>query len=228
MTSAIILSMQPGQAMQRDEIRYEVLQAADVEGMIDLIARAFSAGDPPAVAMRLSAAELRAFLEPLAPRALEDGLTIVARTADGKLAGALLSDDFAAAQPIDAGQLSPGFLPILALLDALDEQYRSGREIAKGQYLHLFMLAVDAAYGGRGIAQGLVNCCLENGARHGYQWVVTEATGVVSQRVFGKLGFEERLRIFYQQFTYNGNTVFASISGPSGVALMDKSLAGLP
>lgn len=39
-----------------------------------------------------------------------------------------------------------------------------------------------------------------------------------------KLGFEERFRISYQQFIHNGNTVFASISGPSGVVLMDKSL----
>ena len=216
--------MQSGQATQRDEVRYEVLQAADVERMIDVIATAFSAGDPPAVAMGLSLAELRVFLKLLAPGAVEDGLTIVARTADGEVAGALLSDDFGAPPPLDAEQFSPRFLPIFALLDSLDDRYRSGCEITRGEYLHLFMLAVDARFSGRGIAQGLIRACLENGARKGYRWAVTEATGVVSQGVFRKLGFEERCRVGYREFRYEGEAVFASITGPDGVTLMDKAL----
>lgn len=216
--------MQFAHATKREDIRYEVLQPATVEPMIQLIAAAFSAGDPPAVAMRLSAAELREFLKLLAPSAVKDGLTIVARTADGKLAGALLTDDFAAPPPLDPAQFSPRFLPIFALLDSLDDRYRAEREIRQGEYLHLFMLAVDAQLSGRGIAQGLVQRCLENGARKGYGWALTEATGLVSQRVFGKLGFEERFRTVYRDFEYHGETVFASISGPDGVALMDKTL----
>jgi len=88
----------------------------------------------------------------------------------------------------------------------------------------LFMLAVDAQHGGRGIAQRLVEYCLENGTRKGYRWAVTEATGAISKRVFRKLGFEERFRIPYCNFKYCGEAVFSSITGHDGVALMDKSL----
>jgi ribosomal protein S18 acetylase RimI-like enzyme len=62
------------------------------------------------------------------------------------------------------------------------------------------MLAVDLQFDGKGIAQSLVERCLENGARKGYRRAVTEATGSISQRVFRKLGFEERFRTRYRDF----------------------------
>ena len=208
-----------------EPIRFDVLQAADVEPMIHLIARAFSTAEPPAVAMGLSTADLTEFLRMLAPRAVADELTVLARSlADGRIVGALLTDDFAVPPPLEIERLSPRFLPIIAILESLDEPYRRESTMRPGDYLHLFMLAVDPQFGGRGIAQGLVASCLENGKRKGYRRAVTEATGVVSQQVFRKLGFEERLRIRYRDFRYGGEAVFASITEHDGVALMDRRL----
>ena len=193
--------------------------------MIHLIASAFSAAEPPAVAMGLTVSELTEFLKMLAPTALEDGLTVVARSSAGnQLVGAMLTDDFASPAPLDPQRLSPGLLPIMGMLESLDDQYREGKEVRSGEYLHLFMLAVDPQFGGQGIAQGMVERCLENGLRKGYRWAMTEATGVISQRVFRKLGFEERFRIRYRDFRYQDAAVFAGITEHDGAALMDRAL----
>jgi predicted N-acetyltransferase YhbS len=214
----------PGTKLKGEPIRFDVLQAPDIDAMIHLIATAFSTAEPMGVAARVSTNDLSGFLQMLAGRTIGDGLTVVARSSTGQLVGGLLTDDFAIPPPLEIERLSPSFLPILEILESLDAQYRSRRTIRSGEYLHLFMLAVDPQFGGRGIAQGLVAHCIENGKRMGYRWAVTEATGLVSQQVFRRIGFEERARIPYCDFRYGGATVFASITEHDGVALMDKAL----
>jgi ribosomal protein S18 acetylase RimI-like enzyme len=211
--------------MEDHMLRYDLLQASDVDQMVHLLSAAFSAAEPPAVAMGLSYDELASFVSLLAPRALDDGLTAVARDRSGKeLVGVVLTDDFSTPSPIDLHLISKKFSPIFAMLDTLDAQYRHGRTIVRGEHLHLFMLAVDARFAGQGIAQRLVQTCLDKGREKGYCRAVTEATGLVSQRVFRKLGFEERYRVSYRDYSYGGEAVFASIVGHDGAALMERML----
>jgi ribosomal protein S18 acetylase RimI-like enzyme len=218
--------MPPGlSAVKNNDIRIELLQPAAVDPMIDLIASVFSAAEPPSVAMSVTSADLSEFLQMLAPRALEDGLTVIARSSGSRrLVGALLTDDLAVPPPLDPQRFSHRFLPIFAMLESMDQRYCNGKELRAGEHLHLFMLAVDPGFGGQGIAQRMVGRCVENGARKGYRWAVTEATGVVSQRVFGKLGFEERFRIRYRDFQHQDQAVFAGITQHDGAALMVKEL----
>ena len=204
-------------------LSYDVLQASGVERMVHLLASAFSVAEPPAVAMGLSYDELATFVRLLAFRAVEDGLTVVAQ-AGNELVGVVLTDDFAAPSPLDARVISKRFLPILAMLETLDARYRHGRAVAKGEYLHLFMLAVDARFVGQGVAQKLVETCIDNGKKRGYRHAVTEATGFVSQRVFRKLGFEELYRVSYRDYKYGEEAVFASITGHDAAALMERTL----
>ena len=208
-----------------EPVDYTVVKPSDAEEMVHLLARVFSESEPPAVAMGLALRDLEQFLQLLVPRAIEDGLTILARSRDtGKLAGALLTDDFASPPAVDPGQISPKFLPIFSMLENLDEQFRQGRTVSAGEYLHLFMLAVDEQFAGRGIGQGLVEACLDNGFRKGYRKALTEATGRVSQHVFRKQGFVDRCSVSYRDFRYEGKAVFASIEGHEKAILMDKSL----
>ena len=53
---------------------------------------------------------------------------------------------------------------------------------------------------------------------------VTEATNKVSQHIFRKLGFVERVRRSYQTHRFDGRAVFASIAEHGGPILMDRSL----
>jgi ribosomal protein S18 acetylase RimI-like enzyme len=215
----------PANMLVQEPVDYDVAKPFDAEEIVRLLATVFSESEPPAVAMGLSFRDLEQFLQLFAPRAIADGLTVVARSRDtGKLAGVLLTDDFASPPALDLNQISTKFLPIFSMLETLDEQFRSGRTISAGEHLHLFMLGVDGQFAGRGIAQGLVKACLDNGFRKGYRMALTEATGRVSQRVFRKQGFVGRFSISYRDFMYENKVVFASIQGHENASLMCRSL----
>lgn len=208
-----------------EPIEYRVAAPYHVDQIVRLVATAFSTSEPLAKAVGLSVAEMEAFLRPLMSTAMAQELTIVARRANsGELAGALLNDDLAAPLPVDPSQLNPKYLPIIALLESLEEHYRFDRDVAPGECLHLFMLAVDERFKGLGIGRGLVKATLEHGARNRYRTAVTEATASASQHIFRTLGFAERFSISYPEFRYEGKAAFASIQDPSRAILMDKSL----
>src|SRR5208282_4080108 len=209
----------------QEPVYYCVARPFDAEEMVRLLATVFSESEPPAVAMGLSFGDLEQFLQLLAPGAIADGLTVLARCGDTrKLAGVLLTYDFASPPALDLRQISTRFLPIISMLETLDEQFRKERTISTGEYLHLFMLGVDKQFAGRRIGQGLVETCLDNGFRRGYRKAVTEATGRVSQHVFRKQGFSDHFSVSYQDFLYEDRVVFASIQGHEKATLMDKAL----
>jgi hypothetical protein len=168
-------------------VQYSVFELSDLDEMARLLAEAFSRYDPPAVAMGLSLDEFEEFVRLLCPKAATEGLTIVARTAaTGEMIGALLTEDFASPPPAGIDQVSEKFHPIFTMLEQLDAQYRQGKIVRVGEYLHLFMIAVAHQHNGKKVAQNLYQVCLENGIRKGYKTTVTEATGVITQHILGK------------------------------------------
>lgn len=206
-------------------VDYDVAKPSDSDDTVRLLAKVFSESDPPAVAMTVSFADMRQFLQLIVPRIIADGLTVIARSRDTRMpAGVLLTEDFASPPMLDASLINSKLLPILAMLERLDEQFRRGRTISTGEYLHLFMLGVDEQFAGRGVGQGLVESCVDNGSRKGYRMALTEATGRVSQHIFRKSGFVDRFNVSYRDFVYEQKAVFASIREHDVAMLMDRSL----
>jgi len=213
-------------SLAMEAIEYLVARPSNSSDVAHLLAEVFSESEPPAVAMGLSFDEMKQFLELLVPEVIEQGLTVIARSADsGRLAGVMLSDDFALPPTLNPGQISAKLLPILTMLEVLDEQFRRGKDISTGQFVHFFMLGVDNQFAGRGVGQGLVQACVEHGSRKGYQAALTEATGRVSQHIFRKNGFVDRFRVSYREYLYEDKAVFASISGHDAAILMERPLA---
>ena len=206
-------------------VDYVVAKPSDSDDIIRLLARVFSESEPPAVAMGLSFDDMKQFLQFVVPSVIPDGLTVISRSNDtGKLAGVMLSDDFASPPALDLGQINSKLRPILSMLEILDEQFRTGRSISAGECLHLFMLGVDGQFAGCGVGQGLVQACVDNGYRKGYRTALTEATGRVSQHIFRKNGFVDRFSVSYQDFVYEDKVAFASIREHEKAILMEKSL----
>ncbi len=206
-------------------IEYGVYVPSDAGAMVQLLGEVFSRHDPPAVAVALTAPEFEEFVRLLCPKAAIDALTIVARLAGtGELVGALLTEDSASVLPDGMDRLSAKFNPIFDILGQLDTEYRSSRTVRPGQSLHLFLLGVSDRVAGRGVAQQLVVACLEHGKRRGYRVAVTEATNKVSQHIFRKQGFVERVKRSYATHRFDGQHVFASIVEHGGPILMHKSL----
>jgi ribosomal protein S18 acetylase RimI-like enzyme len=205
---------------------YGVYTAQDAAEMARLLGEVFSRRDPPAVAVGVTPSEFEAFVRLFCPKAAEEGLTIVARRAGTReLVGALLAEDSASALPDGMDRLSPKFEPIFDILGQLDAEYRADRTLRTGESLHLFLLGVAESVAGQGVAQHLVSMCLEYGARKGYRLAVTEATNKISQHIFRKRGFVERVRRSYGDHRLDGQVVFASIAEHGGPILMDKRLA---
>src|SRR5262249_51422356 len=211
-------------------VQYELFDMHALDEMAPMVAEAFNRHEPMTVAQDVPFQEFVDFVKLLAPKAQQEELTVLARDQEtGQVIGAMIADDFASAPPEGMGLLGAAFAPILALLGELDEQYKKGRSPRLGEYLHLFMIAVDHRHQGRKVAQNLVRACLENGARKGYHTAVTEATGVISQHIFrSRFGFRDRLEIPYKTFVYEGRPVFASIGGHPGPILMDTTPVSVP
>ena len=206
-------------------IEYSIYTPSDGDEMSRMLGETFSRRDPPAVAIGITATEFEFFVRLFCSRAAAEGLTIVARRADTRqMVGALLAEDSASAMPDGVERLGPKFEPIFDILGHLDAEYRAGRTMPPGESVHLFPLGVAESAGGGGIAQRLVSECMENGARKGYRRAVTEATNLVSQHIFRKLGFEERMKRSYASHRFAGRAMFESIVGHDGPMLMERPL----
>jgi len=207
-------------------IQYGICESSDIIEMANLLAEAFSLFDPPAVAVGISAPEFVTCVHLFAPASVNDKLTIVARSTDThEMVGALLTRDWVSPPPDGVDQLSKKFDPIFDILSQMDTDYQRGKVIQRGECLHLFFLGVARSCGGRGVAQQLVSACLENGRQKGYCLAVTEATNNVSQHVFRKLGFSDRVRRTYRDHRFEGMAPFASIEDHVGPILMDKPIS---
>ena len=206
-------------------VRYELFDLSARDEMALLVSEAFIRYEPMAVAQNFSQKEFIEFINLLAPKAEKKKLTITAKDkATEKIIGTLIAEDFVSPLPSGMEKLSEKFGPIFALLDELDGRYKQKRDIKLGDCLHVYIVAIDQLRHGERSAQTLIGVCLENAIRQGYKVAVTEATGLISQHVFRKLGFVDRHEILYKTFAYEGRQVFESIAGHTGTILMDKVL----
>jgi ribosomal protein S18 acetylase RimI-like enzyme len=206
-------------------VRFDICCPADVGELVALLSDVFAADDPPAVAAGLTPAEFSALVELYRDRASTQGMTIVARSErTGEMVGALLAEDAAAPFPDGVDRLTRKFDPIFDILSQLDAEYRIGRSAPPGDALHLFLLGVARPFARQGVAQNLVAECLALGKRYGYRRAVTEATNVVSQHIFRKLGFTDRVRRSYADYRFHGQPVFADIADHFGPILYDREI----
>jgi GNAT superfamily N-acetyltransferase len=206
-----------------DGNRYGLPEHEDVAEMARLIGHVFSRSDPLAVAIGMAAEDLEAFVLVFGAKAAAEGLTVIARGPSGAMVGAMFSDDYGTPPP-DLDGLPVSFAPVGAILELLDEDYRRTRSIVEGSHVHFNMLAVVPALSGRGIAQRLVKLGMENAARRGYRFALTEATGPLSQYVFHKLAFDERHMVSYEDFRFDDRPVFAAIESTRGIMLMEAAI----
>ena len=93
-------------------------------------------------------------------------------------------DDLASPLAVDRSRPNAKYLPIVRLLESLEEQYHNGRAIASGECLQLFMLGADEGFRGCGIGRGLVRASLDNGLDKGLTTVATLVAMYVHKYTF--------------------------------------------
>jgi hypothetical protein len=210
---------------EAEGVQYELFDISELYEVAAMAAEAFTRYEPVISSLGISLEDFADFVRLLGPKVGQEELTVIARNQDtNQIIGAMVTDDFAIEPPEEMRCLGNNFEPMWAVLDELDTQYKQGRILPKGEYLHLFLLAVDHRQSGKNVARNLVQICLENGVMKGYKTGIVEATGVVSQHIFRKFGFLDRFEAPYQTFTFQGRQVFESIKDHHGLILMDKAL----
>ena len=213
---------------ETETLSYEIFNLNDLDRVADVVARAFTNSDPMAIAQQLSVNDFADYIKLLGVWADKQQLTIVAKDKlANEIAGVVLAGDFAADSPLtpeNSEHISDKFEPIVELLESLETQYKHGKQIRTGEYLHIYMLAVSPKHQRKQIAQNSIQICLDNGVARGFGWAITEAANSISQHIFKKLDFQPRYTISYKDFTHRDIPVFANIEGHEGTILMDKSL----
>jgi ribosomal protein S18 acetylase RimI-like enzyme len=208
--------------------RYAASNAADRDELARLISETFAREDPLALARGLEAAEIDAYVRAVLRSPAVPALTIVAREkSTGESAGALLTEDASNPSP-DSTVISARLDALTALFGTLADRLQDRPPPRPGHVLHLIMLAVDRRFAGRGIGQQLVAACLANGSAYGYVTATTEATGVVSQHLFTKLGFTTEAEVGYADFQPDRGAPFASIAKHLAIKAMAREIAAAP
>jgi ribosomal protein S18 acetylase RimI-like enzyme len=209
---------------ESDGLTYRVSREGELDELTLLIADTFAREDPLALATGLTAGEIEAYIRAVLRSPEVPALTMIARDpTSGDMAGALLAED-ASNPPPEASLLSARLDPLYALFGTLASRLPAPIVPVAGQDLHLLMLAVSRRFAGRGTGQRLVAACMVNGGDHGFRTAVTEATGPVSQHVFGKLGFETEAEVAYADFRHDGRAPFASIADLGCIKAMARDI----
>ncbi len=210
-----------------NNIQYQIFDISMIAGTAKVVAEAFCSGEPMTVCQNISVQNFVHFVKLFGSKTEQEGLTIVAiDKTTSQIVGAVVTDDFGLEPPDGLETISEKFVPVFTLLGELDDQYKENKTINPGEYLHIFMVAVDNQYKNKHIAYNLVQTCLENGIKKGYKIALAEVTGSISQDIFkNKCCFVDRFKINYKIFTYNGKQVFETIKGHIGTILVDKQVA---
>ena len=197
----------------------------DADEACRLFGEVYARREPLTVGVGQGADAFAAWMRGACPKAVDERLSIVARKADGgEPIGALIAED--GATPYAATLPGRGDDPIHALLSGLDVEYRAGRTVRPGEWLHLSLLVVDDSAAGQGVASRMIEACIGGAARRGWRLAYTEATHPGSQRAFARIGFETRLRRDYARWRFGGSVPFRTVAAQGGVLLMDRALDG--
>ena len=207
--------------------RYSIAHEDFSDAIVNVLSLAF-AREPMSVAVGLSAEQLRPLVARFAPECTSNGLSVIATPVDepSTLAGVFICRDFKS--PLPDGLLDdvPQFRPIADALRTVDESYESRiPRLALGDAADLWMVGVAPGdrFTNRGIATNLFRLSANLARERGFGRCVTECTGHYSQAAARKAGLQERARLAYRDFRFEGQPIFAGIQPPhTGIVVLEK------
>jgi hypothetical protein len=217
--------MSPSRSGSESSFRHEkggFRYAVATEEFGDAIARVLSESfsqEPMCAALGLPARDLGPLIARFMPECTTNGLSVIAVPVDhpDTLAGVFICRDFKSPMPEGVAEEFSWFLPIAEALVTVDEAYEAQRPgLTLGEAVDLWMVGVppDTQFAKKGIASTLFRVSADLGLSRGFKRCVTECTGHYSQTAARKIGFQERVRLAYADFRFEGRAVFAEIEPP--------------
>jgi len=217
-------------AISKDGIRYQMLDEETLDGAIQCASRVFCAREPLAHHLNITQEEFLIFAKAFYPSLIEQQLSFVAvDETTNQVIGIRVSEDCYDEEPApEIEGLSPKFQPLFSLLGELSRHFTKIRKVVPGKYVHMFMVAVEDGYEGRGIAPNMNQMFFSHLKKTSYAHAVTEPTGEISQHILrDKFGFKVLHEIKYGDFVFEGTRPFADLQKHTSAILMEKDLSEL-
>ncbi|NER49123.1 MAG: hypothetical protein F6J92_21000 [Symploca sp. SIO1A3] len=150
-------------------------------------------------------------------KAVEDQLSYITKnTATDEVIGFLIAEDLIQEPDFQESyhrlfQEIVKIQPLIDVVDKLEEKYLENKKITKGEVFHMFLGGIQQSYEHRGIPEIALEELLESAQKRNYRAAIIEVSGINSQRNMLQAGFQEKFSIDYQDYTYEGKSVFAGI-----------------
>eukprot|EP01063_Lacrimia_lanifica_P033071 TRINITY_DN57_c0_g1_i1.p1 TRINITY_DN57_c0_g1~~TRINITY_DN57_c0_g1_i1.p1 ORF type:complete len:240 (+),score=21.71 TRINITY_DN57_c0_g1_i1:32-751(+) len=193
---------------------------------VAILAESFYSAEPLTGASGVTRASVEEFFAMLCPQMCDNGLSVVAVTEAGDVAGVFIANDFATPPPPATEafvQANPEWGNIFAILDAVEEFMTQNcvpggpKSVATpGIVCHQWCMAVAPEFGGRGIGGGLARAVISNAAGRGFVCSFAEATGAFSAKLLCRAGMDVREKWPYAEWAPEGveSPPFAAIQAP--------------
>ena len=201
------------------------MQESDAQEAAELLARSFCASDPLEVVLGITEPEFVEMTLLDFPQILEDQLSIVAREEEtNELVGVTTAMDAMTPFTDSSGKISPKFAPVAAIVNQLHHPYLETIPQKRGHTAYYYMGAVKSSWQGRGVAQATFKASEDLITLRDYKHIFGIATNRGSSAAICHNGFSPVATVSYQDFMYQGEKVFASITKHEGVTLVEKIL----
>lgn len=206
-------------------VEFRVMEEADVEDILLLLARSFCAYDPIEVVLGITEPEFIEMTRLDIPQILEDGLSMVAwHTGTNERIGVTLALDATTPFTDSTGKITPKFAPVAAIVNQLHHPYQEKLSQVRGYAAYYYMGAVQGSWQGRGVAQQMFKATENLIVSKGYECLFGIVTSRGSQAALEKNGFHCVASNTYRGFIYQGKKPFSSIRKHPGLSLMEKHL----
>jgi hypothetical protein len=200
-------------------IIYDVFRAEHSEDAIQNLIYEFALREKMNQAVGITIEDFIPFAQETVKYAAETGLSVVGIESNtGKLAAPLFTWDykhhFAHTREIPS---EPKLKPIFDLLGRLSAQFETNHaDLLNKKLFYMDVLAVPSKYKGRGVGFTLWFASLVRALDLGYNIIVTSPTdgdfGPNSKHCVDKMKFKKLYEVRYQDYEYNGEKVFSSIT----------------
>jgi len=202
--------------MMKPEIIYTGLSPAHLDGAIQCLSESFRQQEPLTRHLQVSAAEFEPFVGALCAHALDSGLCGVAiDLATNTVAGVRVMTNAANDFPLHKVS-GLKMQMIFTLLDTVAAAKAKRLSSSHARLAHSHMVGVRPPYQGFGIGKELIRQRSHSARQLGYDYIVGEATGSVSQHILlTDPAFKNLNTVYYDDYRFDGKKPFAGIDGHS-------------
>jgi len=209
---------------EEKKIVYEILQEKDLVETIILLSKIFTHGEPSVRYFGITEKEYYYFAQLYCKKGVEEGLSIIAKDKDtGKIVAFLLSEDFDSSPPEGIEKIDRKIAIDMAIVDAIEEDAKTNKKEGERRF-HIFFGGTENEYVNKGIMTTLIDESIKLAKRKKFTNIIAEPTGLATQHIFKKFGFEQKKMIEYKKFISEGKYIYENFDGPIGIILMEKRI----